>query len=387
MKYKIKEYNTGKTNKTRYEVKLRVGTYETTDKPKYDRKKGFKTYQDAEKYCKRQLKAIKNGTYGAKKRYRVKELYKVWLTDHKREISSNTVRLIDSVYKNHISKDIGAWYIDKITPFKLRSIVNNWFSACGYVTATMCYTYTKIMLEYAYRYELIEENPMNRVAKPSRKRKEKSSIIKTNYYTSTELQAFLSGAKKAGIKAYTIFYLLAYTGMRIGELLALTWSDINFQEKYIQINKTVSKDQNGNSIIDPPKTEKSNRNIYIDDAVIEVLKQWHYAQQKDLNILSLNPMNNDQLIFSNNNNELLENATVANMNVRICIKNHLRRITIHGFRHTHATLLLKAGVPIQTISARLGHANTQITLNTYVHVMEEQKKEVVNVLQDAMNGK
>ncbi|WP_225356972.1 site-specific integrase [Ligilactobacillus salivarius] len=196
-----------------------------------------------------------------------------------------------------------------------------------------------------------------------------------NYYNKQELKKFLAAAKDTSLKKYTLFRLLAYSGMRIGECLALTWHDLDYKNNTIAINKTLARTNNGIKI-QTPKTKASNRVISLDNETIQVLKMWQLEQRKQLLKVGINAMDSKQLIFSNGKNSFIIVPTVRLAIKQIAKKAGIHSITTHGFRHTHATLLFASGLDIKQVQARLGHSNVQTTLNIYTHAMKEKQDKI-----------
>src|SRR5699024_2437310 len=116
------------------------------------------------------------------------------------------------------------------------------------------------------------------------------------------------------------------------------------------------------------------------------LKQWHTKQRQYLLQFRHNTLSPKQLVFSTIENSVIQLSKPRTWMLRKVNKNKLREITIHGFRHTHATLLLEAGVEPKTISERLGHSTIQITLGLYSHVTKKMEKESSNVFAKIMNS-
>src|SRR5699024_2812094 len=231
----------------------------------------------------------------------------------------------------------------------------------------------KSVLDYALRLGMIESNPMLYVIKP--KKQASISDKHDNFYNKDELKRFLAAAKNTSLKKYAIFRLLAFSGMRIGECLALTWHDLDFKNNTVNINKTLARTKNGVKI-QTPKTKASNRVISLDTETMQVLKMWQLEQRKQLLKLGINSMNKQQLIFSNRENKYINSDMIRKAIKAIAKKTGIHPITTHGFRHTHATLLFASGMDIKQVQARLGHSNVQTTLNIYTHAMKDKQDKI-----------
>ena len=231
--------------------------------------------------------------------------------------------------------------------------------------------------------ELIDNNPFKRVIVP----RLKQQTTKDNYYTKQELSHFLECCKKeCDLKYYAAFRLLAYSGMRKGELRALTWNDVDFNKNTISINKTATIDETGKTVIQLPKTHNSTRVISMDSQTMAILREWQIKQRKDLLKLGYNAMNGRQIVFNGKSNKPLSHVTLNDKFKHIQVKNGLKAISIHGLRHTHCSLLLAAGVPVNDVKDRLGHANIQTTLNIYAHVTKQQRKDTADLFSQFMQA-
>ena len=183
-------------------------------------------------------------------------------------------------------------------------------------------------------------------------------------FTFQEYKKF-SKATKKDILYNTLFDFLYFTGVRKGELLALNWNDLD--ENTISISKTITKEFfNGKRLITTPKTNGSIRSIVIDKKLIEKLnklKKYYIHNNKDFT--------NDYFIFGGS--KPIPTTTLERKKNYYCDKAKVKRIRIHDFRHSHATLLYKNKCDIKTIQKRLGHSNTETTLNTYINYNNEKR--------------
>lgn len=206
---------------------------------------------------------------------------------------------------------------------------------------------------------------------------------KKNYYTKEELLLFLETLRSLdNQKAYTLFYLLSFSGMRKGEALALNWKDIDFKNKTVSINKALTRGYESKLYVDTPKNKQSFRTISLDDSTIKVLKEWKINQKIELESNGF-IVENSQLIFSNSNNTLMNPQSTRKHILQVLKKNkELKYITTHGFRHTHCSLLFEAGASIKEVQERLGHSDVKTTMNIYTHVSKQIKVETANKFAD-----
>ena len=369
---KIIKY-TNKDNETLYKFRFYAGLDEITGKQRYIRRQGFKSEKDAKtellkiEYLvstNQYFKDVKSGKFG--------DVLDEWLALHKETVKVSTYNFIELRANKHVRPYFKDMYVDKITLRHCQDFVNKTFKK-----APVAYVYSlsivKNTLDYALRLGMIESNPMLYVIKP--KKQASISDKHDNFYNKDELKKFLAAAKDTSLKKYALFRLLSFSGMRVGECLALTWHDLDFKNNTIAINKTLARTNNGIKI-QTPKTKASNRVVSLDTETIQVLKMWQLDQRKQLLKVGINAMDSKQLIFSNTKNKFIIIPTVRLAIKQIAKKAGIHLITTHGFRHTHATLLFASGLDIKQVQARLGHSNVQTTLNIYTHAMKEKQDKI-----------
>lgn len=191
----------------------------------------------------------------------------------------------------------------------------------------------------------------------------------SNFYTEEELKALLLTLKDYDFPLYIMCRLMGFAGLRAGEVGSLMWNDIDFENHTIYINKTLGIDENGKSIIKPPKTEKSRRKLKIDDQTIIELEE-----------LKKITGHQEMVFYSKRKDTTLIKSSAIGNRLRRFFKKfpELRPITPHGLRHTHASILFRKGVPPKIVQKRLGHTTVEMTLNVYIHVMPEDDNKFIN---------
>lgn len=371
---KIQKY-LDKDENTRYKFRYYAGVDELTGKQRYIRRQGFTSEEDAKnELLKIEYLVSTNQYFKDVKSGKFCDVLDEWLALHKTTVKASTYSSIDSRVNKHVKPYFKDMYVDKIT---LRHCQD--FTIKVFKVAPVAYIYSinivKNTLDYALKLGMIESNPMLYVTKPRKKIDVSETDKHDNFYNKDELKKFLDVAKDTDLKKYTLFRLLAFSGMRIGECLALTWHDLDYKNNTIAINKTLARVKN-KLVIQTPKTKASNRVISLDAETIQVLKEWQLEQRKQLLKLGINSMNKHQLIFSNSNNKYIYSDAIRKVIKSIAKKAGIYPITAHGFRHTHATLLFASGMDIKQVQARLGHSNVQTTLNIYTHAMKDKQDKI-----------
>ena len=173
---------------------------------------------------------------------------------------------------------------------------------------------------------------------------------------------------------YKIFFeTLYYTGLRQGECLALTWNDL--KKDYLDIFKTISKEKiDDKYITNSPKTPKSIRKVKLDNYLLQSLYKY---KEECKNIVCFS---DDWYIFGGI--KPLAPSTIGRRLKKYCELAGVKKIRIHDFRHSHASLLLSSGVPITVISQRLGHSDINMTLNTYSHLIPNDVDKAINIIEE-----
>ena len=226
-------------------------------------------------------------------------------------------------------------------------------------TAKVAHGILSSIFNHAIRLEYININPCREVGNIDKKEDKRMA-----YWTLEEFKQFLSVVDNLKYRAF--FLLMFYSGCRIGEILALEWKDINFENNTIHINKRVYDGE-----IDTPKTDSSIRTIKIPEHTTKAIKEYKntLSVKEDYYAFGLyyKPMNakSPWLMFR----KFIEWSGVST-------------IRLHDLRHSHASYLINKGYDIQIISKRLGHTNTSITYDVYSHLYPNKEDEAVNDMED-----
>lgn len=180
-----------------------------------------------------------------------------------------------------------------------------------------------------------------------------------------------------------LIIFMVHTGLRCGELLALQWSDIDFEQKTVTVNKNLTRvkerDQSNNShkratYVKGTKTESGNRVVPLNSKAVAALKHLQKIYKK-CGITGTN-------VASSKSNKPLDNIRLYHLLRRMLKYAHIDKpLTIHQLRHTFATRALRAGVSISVVSKWMGHANISTTYNTYIHVLQSERTEAEKLLE------
>lgn len=168
----------------------------------------------------------------------------------------------------------------------------------------------------------------------------------------------------------TVCFVMFYTGVRVGELRALTWNDIHLDDNYIRVNKQVtSKVKGAGDLVIAPKTKSSIRNIQIPNILVDVLKEWYLDRTKQ------NRFNKNWQVFGDDG--FITENRIRRFVRRISEKAGTPYITLHEFRHSYVSLLHSKGVDPKIIQTQAGHSSVNITLDIYTHIENEKSKQTI----------
>jgi integrase len=362
-----------------------IGRDPSTGRRKQKTKGGFRTKQEAEAAAAELIYEINQGTYIQEMNVVFKDFASEWLLmySEKNSVKPGTIR----IRQHEINKLLPYFSLLKlkdITAKKYQEALND-LKEKGYADNTLdgVHRTGRMIFKKAIEMRLIKNDPTEfAYLKKDRKtveELEEQEIPK--YMEKEELALLLQTAAAKGLDLdYLIFLTLSYTGMRAGELVALKWKDIDFNEQTISITKTYYNPTN-NTLeyqLVPPKTRKSKRAIVVDEAVIAALKK-HMLVQKKVQEYYGETYLNEGFIFAKKEKQPgypIFIKTVENRMARLLKLAGLNLdLTPHSLRHTHTSLLAEAKVGLEEIMDRLGHCDDETTKNVYLHVTKEMKKE------------
>lgn len=197
--------------------------------------------------------------------------------------------------------------------------------------------------------------------------------------------------KKIPLQFKVLFHLAIFGGFRRGELVALTWEDIDFLNHTVTVNKASARTKDG-IITKTPKTFSSNRTVTLPANTINLIRKYKAEQQRYR--LSLGTYwKGDNYLFIQDDGKQMDISTpnkVFKKVIRIYNETHedkLPEITLHGLRHTSATLLIAQNVDVKTVSNRLGHSETSTTMDIYAHALQKQDELAAESLGELFNVK
>lgn len=328
------------------------------------------------------------------------EAFEEWFDIYKRQGRTNaTVQKTHGYFERYLLKPelFGGMYLERMTRRDVQKRVNDFIPK--YVESKTIIKYASDVLEWAVDNEEIEvnDNPFNHIQMVKAKKPKKRDV---RYYDERQAKLFESGINEyfGGRRDVflTIFVLLLRTGARIGEVLALRWKDIKFQDELLTYQGRISLLSDGKSeYLEGLKNGEAFRIIEIDRVVVNQLRLWRQQQRKLLFSEGIS-LSEDDFLFSyrysnKKRKDVYYKSYTVTRQMQLFIEwynanhsEHLPYLNVHGFRHTHASLLLSNGVELKKVADRLGHKDITVTANIYADVTPTARREVADKFSEIM---
>lgn len=289
-------------------------------------------------------------------------LYEIYMEDMAARLKQSTLLTKKAVLQTHILPFFGSKPINEIKA----SDVRRWQAKLMSSPNNYSQTYLKkintelnSIINYAKRFYDFNTNPCGKAGTIG-----KAKAEEMDYWTYDEYIAFREGVKDKPL-SYICIEVLYWTGMREGELLALSPADIDLDNKTISINRTYQRIE-GKDVFTSPKTRKSKRKIPIPDFLCQELSD--YIQSRYM-------LDADERLFP------VTKSYLSHEMIRGCKNTGVKKIRIHDIRHSHASLLINQGCDALMLADRLGHEKVSTTLNTYSHLFPHKQQELVHSLE------
>ena len=235
-------------------------------------------------------------------------------------------------------------------------------------------------LKLAFKDAVIErkiaENPFDHVAR------QKVETVEAKFLTIEQTQRLVESAKEN--RLYVAIKLIAETGLRRGEALGLRWEDIDFEKRKVHVRHTLARSKNG-LYLTPPKTKASRRVLDIAPSLADLLRSHKIAQGEESQNAS-NKFLNKEFVFATRTGEPVDPRNLQRSVAVACKKAGLDTVGPHTLRHSAATTMLEAGVPIHIVSRILGHSKINITVDIYGHVSDEGAANAMQLLNMKLNS-
>lgn len=369
-----------KTPAGTWAFRVDIGTDSRTGKRRQKSRQGFQRKKDAEAAARKVLLDVQKAAYIPNTPITIKDFITQWLERYAPTVKESTLRTRITA-AHALENELGAVPIQKLTLPMYQSCINRLAGKYARSTLVLFNGFARMLMKDARQYGLIQKDPTEFVKLP---RPDDSPEERLPAYLNREqLKTFLQCAREYGLpQDYPMFFLLAYTGLRIGEAMALCWEDVDFEEGTIRVNKTLYHVHKQYKVTSP-KTRLSRRTIEVSPEVLAVLKEQRYYQIEAKLYYGAHwynaPETEQGFVFTSRDNPgRPTNATLwqAHLSRILARSPGLPYIHPHSFRHTHASLLAEAGASLEEISDRLGHSRSRTTTLIYLHVTQKRRREV-----------
>lgn len=299
-----------------------------------------------------------------------------WIGIKKQTVRPNTVRNYSERYERNIKGVIGNKLLTDVKPIHCQKIFSDMADE-GYKTTTIYQTRIALynMFEFARENDVLIANPCKKslksdMGKPSDKKEA---------LTIDAQKKFLEAV--VGYSYENQYRFVLQTGLRTGELIGLKWSDIDFENRTMKIERTMEyRYKVGEWRVGSPKSKSGYRTIPLTDEAICILEN----QRSKNKSLKLVPMEWKDIVFLCRKGTPVKNSTYDTGLFKYCDRVGIPRFSMHVLRHTFATRCIEGGMKPKTLQKILGHSNIGITMNLYVHITEDEKHREIDLVADAL---
>lgn len=359
--------NIQKLSSNKYKIRISAGTDDFGKRIVINKTVNAKSDTEAERILMKLYQERFNLIDSETKPKTLGRLYNIFKENHIKNLAPNTQAYYESLWK-HI-ETFSKLKIENIDIININKIL---FSLPDGKIRNGVYKLLSTIFNKSITWGYMQNNPCKFITSPKYKAKEKTIL------NETDIQIISNHIEEEEIKYQCIFLFAAFLGMRRQEIIALKWNDIDFNNSTVSINKaaTLSHKEGEKIILKETKTESSKRTLYLPEVLFKKLQ----LLKKEQNLIRLklgDIYNNNNFIFTQWNGNIMNIHTPTNWWKDFQMRHKISKVTLHGLRHTSASLMINAGLDIATVSKTLGHSNLSTTLNIYTHIIEDTKKDAV----------
>lgn len=342
------------------------------------------TKKDAERELRRLLHEMDTGSFVEPSKLTVGEYLERWLNEYASvRVAPLTLRRYQIVVRDHLIPLLGDIPLAKLTPMEiqkayLKDLENGNKRVPGKLAPQSVAQHHRVLrkaLKQAVRWQLLSRDPSDGVEPPRFTRKEMAVLDEADVLRLLE--------RMKGHMYYLPVLMAVTTGMRRGEILALRWQDVDLETGNVRVRRTV-QELKGGITFKEPKTAKSRRTVKLPADVLQALQKHRTKQAEDKLFLGAQYQDNG-LVFAEFSGKPIRPSRLT-MSFGQFARKMGYNMRFHDLRHTHATLLLKAGVNPKVVSERLGHSTVGTTLDVYSHVLPDMQDEAVRRFEVSMEA-
>jgi len=338
-------------------------------------------YGKSEAEVKRKLAALQRevgavGCLAEPGRRTVGDLLDEWLAASKPTLKTKTWTDYEAVCRRYVRPTLGKVKLAKLAPDHVQRLYAD-LQARGFERVpAQVHSVLHRACKLAVLWRWLPENPCDRVLPPTYR------VPRKEVWTPEELRAFLDGA--ASHTLHPLWVVMVATGCRLGEMLALKWTDVDLPAGVVKVRGNLQRIR-GAWVKSTPKTRAGERTITLPPEGLAALKIQR-ARLAEWRLKAGADWQDTGLVFTGLKGQPLQPSVVEHALARECERLGLPKVTPHGLRHLHASLLLDAGLPVPAVSARLGHARPSITMAIYAHKVGQDDRQAAEALARALGG-
>jgi integrase len=345
---------------------------------------GFKSRGEAEEKRDKARVAVRRGTYVIPQDLKVGKLLDDWIEAHSVELKPSTTASYRSKIDLYLKPAIGHERAQALSPGRLSVVFRDMHKhggKDGRPVSPRTVEFARAVLRRAMNDavvdRLIEVNPVIGSKSPKKDGKPKHTT-----WTGLQAQAFLEAT--AGTRLAPLWQLALATGMRRGELMALTWQHVDLDAGTVSVEQSTA--QLGNKLVTTTPKNHERRKVALDARTVAALRMWRKVQAEEWLAWGAAYEDSEGIVFTQENGARLSPNAVSKAFLRAQAGLGLPRISLHSTRHSHATILLRDRVPVHIVSKRIGHKDPSVTLNVYADVIPDDDTSAVDVFSKAVWG-
>ena len=365
-----------------WHIRICVG-YNDKGDPIQQRHTEYGTKRDAEAKMRELLQQLDKGAYIKPNKITISEYIPKWYETHRRGLSPTTDRRYRDYINTHILPRLGNIDLQKLTTIQVQEFINYMLERGNKCSSNIkglsaksardCIILFKQALKQAIDWSMLTRNPADGVRIPTVVRRD--PVILTGEQAQSVLDSL------TGTCGYIPALISYHTGMRLGEVIALSWDAVNLDATTIEVLQSYTlTDEDGRPVIKEPKTKAGRRTVEVGPTPIKALNDHRKAQLERRIAAGATWRNNLNLVCTKDNGAPISSRAIGHFFSRRA-RSLGYNVTFNGLRHTHVSMLIKAGVAINTISARVGHSTPSITHDIYAHLLPGMGRHAVDLFE------
>ncbi|MDM5187851.1 site-specific integrase [Bacillus sp. DX4.1] len=347
-----------------------------TGKRRQIKRRGFATKRDAQEAMIKLQAEILNDEFTDLSQMNYATYLEEWMKERSFHLQESTYEIHKRFLKNVIKPRLGHFKLQQIQPIHMQTFVNDLVTTTDYSPHTIHLVFRIISasLKKAKVLKLIKDNPTVGITLPKIRKTE------MNIWTLEQVNHFLREGESVyrPTRVYIACIIALLTGMRQGEIMAIRWSDIDFDKQIIYVRQTLTQ---AAEIKVGAKNASSIRSVHIPMKLIEELETHKQTIIREKKVYQRDYKDHDLVVCARKGNPMIPRNCRKEF-YNLTEKLGLPKIRFHDLRHTHATMLIQQNVNVKLISERLGHTDIQTTLNTYSHVLPTMQRSVADKLDE-----